>query len=208
MSQAAVTIRVLAVDDHPLLREGIAALIADETDIALVGEAADGCEAVEQFRKLRPDVTLMDLQMPHLNGVEATMAIRAEFPDSRIVVLTTYTGDVQVPLALKAGASGYLLKSGIRTELLSTIRAVHAGRKVLSPEITLALASHAAGQALSPSETRVLVLIADGLSNKEIAARLSVTEEAVKGQVKNILAKLDARDRTHAAVIGLRNGII
>jgi len=208
MSQAAVTIRVLAVDDHPLLREGIAALIADETDIALVGEAADGCEAVEQFRKLRPDVTLMDLQMPHLNGVEATMAIRAEFPDSRIVVLTTYTGDVQVPLALKAGASGYLLKSGIRAELLSTIRAVHAGRKVLSPEITLALASHAVGQALSPSETRVLVLIADGLSNKEIAARLSVTEEAVKGQIKNILAKLDARDRTHAAVIGLRNGII
>ena len=208
MSAETVKIRVLAVDDHPLLREGVAALIADEIDIALVGEAADGREAVEQFRKLRPDVTLMDLQMPHLNGVETTMAIRLEFPDARIVVLTTYTGDVQVPLALKAGASGYLLKNGIRTELLSTIRAVHAGRKVLSPEITLALASHAAGQALSPSETRVLVLIADGLSNKEIAARLSVTEEAVKGQIKNILSKLDARDRTHAAVIGLRNGII
>jgi DNA-binding NarL/FixJ family response regulator len=208
MSQDAVKIRVLAVDDHPLLREGIAALLADETDVVLVGEAADGREAVEHFRKLRPDVTLMDLQMPHLNGVEATMAIRAEFPDARIVVLTTYTGDVQVPLALKAGASGYLLKNGIRTELLSTIRAVHAGRKVLSPEITLALASHAAGQALSPSETRILALIADGLSNKEIAARLSVTEEAVKGQIKNILSKLDARDRTHAAVIGLRNGII
>jgi DNA-binding NarL/FixJ family response regulator len=208
MSQAAVKIRVLAVDDHPLLREGIAALIADEADIALVGEAADGREAVEQFRKLRPDVTLMDLQMPHLNGVEATMTIRAEFPDARIVVLTTYTGDVQVPLALKAGASGYLLKNGIRTELLSTIRAVHAGRKVLSPEITFAVASHAAGEALLPSETRVLRLIADGLSNKEIAARLSITEEAVKGQVKNILSKLDARDRTHAAVIGLRNGII
>jgi DNA-binding NarL/FixJ family response regulator len=208
MSQAAVKIRVLAVDDHPLLREGIAALIADEADIALVGEAADGREAVEQFRKLRPDVTLMDLQMPHLNGVEATITIRAEFPDARIVVLTTYTGDVQVPLALKAGASGYLLKNGIRTELLSTIRAVHAGRKVLSPEITFAVASHAAGEALLPSETRVLRLIADGLSNKEIAARLSITEEAVKGQVKNILSKLDARDRTHAAVIGLRNGII
>jgi DNA-binding NarL/FixJ family response regulator len=208
MSQAAVKIRVLAVDDHPLLREGIAALIADEADIALVGEAADGREAVEQFRRLRPDVTLMDLQMPHLNGVEATMTIRAEFPDARIVVLTTYTGDVQVPLALKAGASGYLLKNGIRTELLSTIRAVHAGRKVLSPEITFAVASHAAGEALLPSETRVLRLIADGLSNKEIAARLSITEEAVKGQVKNILSKLDARDRTHAAVIGLRNGII
>jgi len=208
MSPDSVTIRVLAVDDHPLLREGIAALIADEIDIALVGEAADGREAVEQFRRLLPDVTLMDLQMPNLNGVEATMAIRAEFPDARIVVLTTYTGDVQVPLALKAGASGYLLKNGIRTELLSTIRAVHAGRKVLSPEITFALASHAAGEALLPSETRVLRLIADGLSNKQIAARLSITEEAVKGQVKNILSKLDARDRTHAAVIGLRNGII
>jgi DNA-binding NarL/FixJ family response regulator len=208
MSQAAVKIRVLAVDDHPLLREGIAALLADETDVVLVGEAADGREAVEQFRKLRPDVTLMDLQMPHLNGVEATMTIRAEFPDARIVVLTTYTGDVQVPLALKAGASGYLLKNGIRTELLSTIRAVHAGRKVLSPEITFAVASHAASEALLPSETRVLRLIADGLSNKEIAARLSITEESVKGQVKNILSKLDARDRTHAAVIGLRNGII
>ena len=208
MSPDAVKIRVLAVDDHPLLREGIAALIADEIDMALVGEAADGLEAVEQFRRLRPDVTLMDLQMPNLNGVEATIAIRAEFPDARIVVLTTYTGDVQVPLALKAGASGYLLKNGIRTELLSTIRAVHAGRKVLSPEITFAVASHAAGEALLPSETRVLRLIADGLSNKEIAARLSITEEAVKGQVKNIRSKLDARDRTHAAVIALRNGII
>jgi DNA-binding NarL/FixJ family response regulator len=208
MCPESVRIRVLAVDDHPLLREGIAALIADEIDIALVGEAADGREAVEQFRRLLPDVTLMDLQMPNLNGVEATMAIRAEFPDARIVVLTTYTGDVQVPLALKAGASGYLLKNGIRTELLSTIRAVHAGRKVLSPEITFALASHAAGEALLPSETRVLRLIADGLSNKQIAARLSITEEAVKGQVKNILSKLDARDRTHAAAIGLRNGII
>jgi DNA-binding NarL/FixJ family response regulator len=201
-------IRVLAVDDHPLLREGIAALIADETDITLVGEAADGLEAVEQFRRLRPDVTLMDLQMPNLNGVEATITIRAEFPDARVVVLTTYTGDVQVPLALKAGARGYLLKNGMRTELLPTIRAVHAGRKVLSPEITFAVASHAAGDALAPSEMRVLRLIADGLSNKQIAARLSITEEAVKGQVKSILSKLDARDRTHAAVIGLRNGII
>jgi DNA-binding NarL/FixJ family response regulator len=201
-------IRVLAVDDHPLLREGIAALIADETDITLVGEAADGREAVEQFRRLRPDVTLMDLQMPNMNGVEATITIRAEFPDARVVVLTTYTGDVQVPLALKAGASGYLLKNAMRKELLSTIRAVHAGRKVLSPEITFAVASHAAGEGLTASETRVLRLIADGLSNKEIAGRLSMTEEAIKGHVKNILSKLDARDRTHAAVIGLRNGIV
>jgi DNA-binding NarL/FixJ family response regulator len=208
MSPDTATIRVLAVDDHPMLREGIVALIADETDITLVAEAADGREAIEQFRRHRPDVTLMDLQMPNLNGVEATIAIRAEFPDARIIVLTTYTGDAQVALALKAGARGYLLKNGLRTELLKTIRAVHAGRKVLSPEITFAVASRAAREALSPSETRVLRLIADGLSNKQIAATLSITEEAVKGQVKSILSKLDARDRTHAAVIGVRNGLI
>jgi DNA-binding NarL/FixJ family response regulator len=208
MSPDTATIRVLAVDDHPMLREGIVALIADETDITLVAEAADGREAIEQFRRHRPDVTLMDLQMPNLNGVEATIAIRAEFPDARIIVLTTYTGDAQVALALKAGARGYLLKNGLRTELLNTIRAVHAGRKVLSPEITFAVASHEPGEALSPSETRVLRLIADGLSNKQIGATLSITEEAVKGQVKSILSKLDARDRTHAAVIGVRNGLI
>ena len=201
-------VRVLSVDDHPLLREGIAGLIADESDMTLVAEASNGREAVEQFRLHLPDVTLMDLQMPEMCGVEATTAIRAEFPDARIVVLTTYTGDAQVALALKAGASGYLLKNALRTDLLKTIRAVHAGRKVLSPEITFAIASHAAGEALSPSETRVLRLIADGQSNKQIATALSITEEAVKGQVKNILSKLGARDRTHAAVIGLRNGII
>jgi DNA-binding NarL/FixJ family response regulator len=208
MSHDETKIRVLTVDDHPLLREGIAGLIADETDMTLVAEATNGREAIEQFRLHRPDVTLMDLQMPELNGVDATTAIRAEFPGARVVVLTTYTGDVQVALALKAGASGYLLKNAIRTELLATIRAVHAGRKVLSPEITFAVANRSGADSLSPSETRVLRSIADGLSNKEIAAKLSLSEEAVKGQVKSILSKLDARDRTHAAVIGIRNGII
>jgi len=201
-------IRVLCVDDHRVMLDGLALLIGRQPDMAVIASATSGERAVELFASLLPDVTLMDLQLPTMSGLEAISAIRKSYPNARIVVLTTYTGDVQVPLALKAGASGYLLKNAIRTELLSTIRAVHAGRKVLSSEITFALASHAAGQALSPSETRVLVLIADGLSNKEIAARLSMTEEAVKGQIKNILAKLDARDRTHAAVIGLRNGII
>jgi DNA-binding NarL/FixJ family response regulator len=208
MSPNSARIRVLAVDDHPLLRQGIASLIADEADIALVAEAVDGRDAVEQFRAHRPDVTLMDLQMPDMNGIEATTAIRAEFPDARIVVLTTYTGDIQVALALKAGASGYLLKNALRTELVSTIRAVHAGRKVLSPEITSAVASNAAGEALTPCETRIIRLVADGLSNKQIAVTLSMTEEAVKGQLKNIFSKLGARDRTHAAVIALRNGVI
>jgi len=208
MSHEHTRIRVLAVDDHPLLREGIGGLIADESDMTLVAEAANGREAIEQFRVHRPDVTLMDLMMPEMNGVDATLAIRAEFPDARIIVLTTYPGDVQAARALNAGASGYLLKNSLRTELMATIRAVHAGRKVLSPDITVAVAKHAAHDALSPSEIRVLGLIAGGLSNREIAAKLAVTEEAVKGQVKSILAKLGANDRTHAAVIGLRNGII
>ena len=207
MSHDETKIRVLAVDDHPLLREGVTSLIADEADMTIVAEAANGREAIEQFRAHHPDVTLMDLQMPELNGVEATAAIRAEFPNARVIVLTTYAGDAQVALALKAGASGYLLKNSIRTELLTTIRAVHAGRKVLSPDVTFAMANRTA-DTLSPSETRVLRLIADGLSNKQIAAKLSLTEEAVKGQVKSLLSKLDARDRTHAAVIGVRSGII
>jgi DNA-binding NarL/FixJ family response regulator len=208
MTHEHARIRVLAVDDHALLRDGIAGLIADESDMTLVAEAANGREAIEQFRKHRPDVTLMDLMMPEMNGVEAMTAIRTEFPDARIIVLTTYTGDVQVARALNAGASGYLLKTTLRTELVATIRAVHAGRKALSPDITIHLTKHAAEEALSPSEIRVLRLIAGGLSNKEIAAKLAITEEAVKGQVKNILSKLGANDRTHAAVIGLRNGII
>ena len=208
MSLNPSAIRIVVVDDHPLVRAGIAALIADEPDMVLVGEAANGREAVEQFRAHRPDVTLMDLQMPQMTGLEAMAAIRAEFPEARIIVLTTYTGDVQVVRALQAGASGYLLKSTLRKELLAAIRAVHRGRKALSPELSFELAAHAMQDALSPAEVRVLRLIAQGNSNKEIGEWLSVTEDAIKGQVRSILSKLGAHDRTHAAVIGLKRGII
>ena len=208
MSDDAKKIRILAVDDHPLLRQGIAALIADESDMTLVAEAANGREAIQQFRAHRPDVTLMDLQMPEMNGLDAMIAIRGEFPDARIIMLTTYAGDVQALRALKAGARAYLLKNSLHKELLGTIRAVHAGRKTLSPEVSFELAEHAAEDALSPVEVRVLRLIAEGMTNKEIAAQFSVTEDAVKGQVRNILSKLGANDRTHAAMIGLKRGII
>jgi DNA-binding NarL/FixJ family response regulator len=202
------SIRIVVVDDHPLARAGIAALIADERGMVVVGEAANGREAVEQFRAHRPDVTLMDLQMPQMTGLEAMEAIRGEFPEARIIVLTTYTGDVQVVRALHAGASGYLLKSTPGKELLVAIRAVHRGRRVLSPEVAFDLAEHGMQDVLSPAEVRVLQLIAKGNSNKEIAERLSVTEDAVKGQVRSILAKLGGRDRTHAAMIALKRGII
>ncbi|HEX6650765.1 MAG TPA: response regulator transcription factor [Pyrinomonadaceae bacterium] len=208
MSDDIKQITVLAVDDHPLLRQGIAALIADERDIRLVAEATNGREAVQQFRTHRPDVTLMDLQMPEMNGIDAMLAIRGEFPDARIIVLTTYTGDVQARRALQAGARAYLLKNSLHKELLDTIRAVYAGRKNLSPEVSFELAEHAAEDALSPLEIRVLRLIADGNSNKEIAAVLSVTEDSVKGHVRNILSKLGAGDRTQAAMIGVKRGII
>jgi DNA-binding NarL/FixJ family response regulator len=201
-------IRVLSVDDHPLLREGIAALVASQTDMELVAEAANGREAVDQFRKHRPDVTLMDLQMPEMNGIDAMGAIRAEFPEARIIVLTTYTGDVQVMRALKAGARAYLLKGLLRKELLETIRAVHAGQKRVPPEVAAEIAEHATDDALTSREIDVLRLIAGGNANKEIAAQLSITEETVKGHVKNILAKLSASDRTHAVTIGLKRGII
>jgi len=173
-----------------------------------VGEAANGREAIQQFRTHRPDVTLMDLQMPEMNGLDAMIAIRGEFPEARIIVLTTYTGDVQALRAIKAGARAYLLKNTLRKELLDTIRAVHAGRKSLSPEVSFELAEHAAEESLSPAEVRVLSLIAEGNTNKEIANVLSVTEDAVKGQVKNILSKLGADDRTEAAMIGVKRGII
>ncbi len=201
-------IRVLTVDDHALLRDGIAALIGNQSDMELVGEASNGREAIEAFRKHQPDVTLMDLQMPEMGGIDALSAIRGEFPEARIIVLTTYAGDVQVFRALKAGARGFLLKGLLRKELLDTIRAVHAGQRRLPPEIAAEVAEHATDSALTPREIEVLRLIAGGNANKEIAARLSLTEETVKGHVKNILAKLEANDRTHAVTIGLKRGII
>jgi DNA-binding NarL/FixJ family response regulator len=200
-------IRVLSVDDHALLREGIAALVGNQPDMELVAEAVNGREAVELFRKHQPDVTLMDLQMPEMNGIDALSAIRGEFPQARIIVLTTYTGDVQVFRALKAGARAYLLKGLLRKELIETIRVVHAGQKRLAPEIAAEIAEHAIDGALTPREIDVLRLISEGNANKEIAAQLSLTEETVKGHVKNILAKLGAKDRTHAVTIGLKRGI-
>jgi DNA-binding NarL/FixJ family response regulator len=201
-------IRILAVDDHPLVREGISGLVAGQSDMKLAGEATNGREAIQQFRKHRPDVTLMDMQMPEMNGVDAIIAIRNEFPDARIVVLTTYVGDVQVLRAMKAGACAYLLKNTLHKELLDAIRAVHAGKKTISAEATFQLAEHATDDALTPAEISVLRLIAAGNANKEIADQLSVSEETVKGRVKNILSKLGANDRTHAATIGIKRGII
>jgi DNA-binding NarL/FixJ family response regulator len=201
-------IRVLAVDDHALLREGIAALVNAESDMKLVAEATNGQEGIEKFRVHRPDVTLMDLQMPALNGIEAITRIRSEFPSARIIVLTTYTGDVQVLRALRAGAQGYILKGHVRRELLDTIRAVHAGQKRIPPEVAAELAEHALEDELSSRELDVLRLIATGNANKEIACQLAIAEDTVKSHVTNILAKLGANDRTHAVTIGLKRGII
>src|SRR6202451_279496 len=208
MSTDPSLIRILAVDDHPMLREGIAALVASQSDMKLVGEASNGREALEQLRQHRPDLTLMDLQMPDMDGIEAMVAICSEFPEARIIVLTTYKGDIQVLRALKAGARAYLLKGLLRKELIETIRAVHAGQRRMAPEIAAEVAEHAADSALTAREVDVLRLIAGGNANKEIAALLSITEETVKGYVKNILAKLEANDRTHAVTIGLKRGII
>jgi len=202
------TIRILTVDDHPLFRNGVAALLASQPDMQLVAEGENGREAIRQFRAHRPDVTLMDLQMPEMNGLEATIAIRAEFPDARIIVLTTFSGDVQVLRALQAGARAYLLKTLLDQELLATIRSVHGGKKALSPEASYQLAEHATDESLTPAEVEVLRLIAAGNANKQIADRLTVTEDTIKGRVKNILSKLGANDRTHAAIIGVKRGII
>ena len=201
-------IRILVVDDHSIFRQGVVGLLADQADIQLVAEASNGREAIQQFRAHRPDVTLMDLQMPEMNGLDAAIAIRGEFPEAKIIVLTTYTGDVQVLRALKAGARAYLLKNLLHRELLETIRAVHAGKKALSPEASFALAEHAMDNPLTPIEVAILRLIAAGNANKQIADQLSVTEDTVKGRIKSILSKLKANDRTQAATIGLKRGII
>src|SRR5580698_1613860 len=208
MPTDADVIRILAVDDHALLRRGIAALVNSEPDMELAAEASTGEDAIREFKKHRPDVTLMDLQMPAMNGVECIAAIRSEFPSARIVVLATYAGDVQVFRALKAGARGYLLKARVNRELLDVIRAVHAGHKRIPPEIAAELAEHAGEEALSARELEVLGLVARGNANKTIAARLVITEETVKSHITRILAKLRANDRTHAVTIGLKRGII
>ena len=208
MSSDQAPIRILTVDDHRLIRQGIAGLVAVESDMRVVAEAANGREALQQFRAYRPDITLMDLQMPEMNGLDAISAIRGEYPEARIIVLTTYSGDVQALRALRAGARAYLLKDALDKELLDAIRAVHAGRKAISPEVSFQLAEHATDDALTPGEVRVLRLIAEGRANKEIAASLSTSDATVKGQVQSILSKLGATDRTHAAMIGLKRGII
>jgi DNA-binding NarL/FixJ family response regulator len=208
VSNETTAIRVLAADDHALLRHGIASLVNAQPDMELVAQAATGLEALRQFRQHLPDVTLMDLQMPDMNGIEALIGIRSEFPNARIIILTTYAGDVQVVRALKAGARGYLLKGSVHTDLVETIRAVHAGQKRVPAEIANELAEHTGDDELTAREMDVLRLIAGGNANKEIAAQLSISEETVKSHVTRILDKLGANDRTHAVTIGLQRGII
>jgi DNA-binding NarL/FixJ family response regulator len=208
MNGGSSPIRILVVDDHPIVREGIAGLIGVQADMTLVAQAGNGREAIQQFRTHHPDVTLMDVQMPEMDGLDALIAIRTEFPEARVIMLTTYEGDAHILRALKAGAQGYLLKNTLHSELLRTIRAVHAGKKSLSPEVSFQVAEHMSDDALTPAEVAVLRLIAAGNANKEIADQLGVTEDTVKGRVKSILSKLDANDRAHAAIIGVKRGII
>lgn len=208
MPSNSAPIRILVADDHPLLREGIAALVNGQTDMKLVAEASNGHEALTQYRLHRPDVTLMDLQMPMMSGIETIIAIREESPNARVIVLTTYGGDVQVVRALKAGARGYILKGHVHKALLDTIRAVHAGQKRISEEVAAELAEHAGEEELTAREMGVLRLIALGSTNKEIAIQLGISDETVKSHVTNILEKLSANDRTHAVTIALRRGII
>jgi DNA-binding NarL/FixJ family response regulator len=208
MANDSSLIRILTVDDHPLLRKGIAALVNGEPDMKLVAEAANGREAIAMFRLHRPDVTLMDLQMPDLSGCEAITNIQSEFPNARIIVLTTYTGDVQVLRALEAGARAYVLKGHVHRELLETIRAVHAGQKRIPPDVATELAEHTMDDELTAREIDILRLIASGNANKQIADQLSIGEATVKSHITNILSKLGANDRTHAVTIGLKRGII
>lgn len=208
MRSESAPIRILVMDDHPVLREGIAGLINGQTDMELVAEASNGHEALAQYQLHRPDVTLMDLQMPTISGIETIIAIRDESPNARIIILTTYGGDVQVMRALKAGARGYVLKGHVHKGLLDTIRAVHAGEKRISPEVAAALADHAGEEELTAREIAVLRLIALGNANKEIASQLRISDETVKSHVTNILEKLGVDDRTHAVTTALRRGII
>ncbi|MGG2396848.1 response regulator [Pseudomonas sp. SH1-B] len=205
---SAKRIRVLVIDDHPILREGIAAVIANQADIELVGEAGDGAEALECFRRLRPDVTLMDLQMPRVNGIESIQAIRHEYPDARIAILTTYRGDVRALHAIQAGAQAYLLKSSLRKELVETIRALAAGKRHIPPEIAVELAEHLGQETLTPRELEVLQAAALGYSNRDIAQQLGVGEDTVKGHMRVIMGKLGANNRTHAVAIGVQRGIL
>ncbi|MBD9469612.1 response regulator transcription factor [Pseudoxanthomonas sp. PXM01] len=203
-----VPARVLVVDDHPVLRSGVAALLEDRTDVVLVGEASNGQEAITAFRTLRPDVVLMDLQMPGTNGLDAILAIRAEHPGARIIVLTTYHGDSQAVRALKAGAMGYLLKSGLRTELVDAILNVHRGQRHVHRDVADEIARHIGEETLSEREVAILRLVANGKANKQIGADLDLSEATVKGHLKNIFAKLNVADRTHAVTIAARRGII
>jgi DNA-binding NarL/FixJ family response regulator len=201
-------IRILTVDDHPVLREGIAAILESETDMIIVAEASNGREAIEQFRTHRPDVTLMDLQMPLMNGTDAILAIRKDFPDACIIVLTTYSGDAQIVRAFKAGASGYLLKNMLRKELVETIRSAHGGKKRIPPEVAAEMVEHIKDDALTEREIEVLTHVAAGNSNKIVADHLAISEDTVRSHMKNILSKLGANDRTHAVTIALKRGII
>jgi DNA-binding NarL/FixJ family response regulator len=201
-------IRVLVVDDHPVLRDGVAAALQNQADMEMVGEARNGEEAVERFRALRPDVTLMDLQMPGMNGVDAIIAIRGEHPHARIIVLTTYNGDAQAVRALKAGAAGYLLKGSLRTELIDAIRDVQRGHRHVTRDVADEIATHVVDEALSEREIAILRLVAIGKANKQVASELGLSEETIKGHMKNIFAKLGVADRTHAVTLAARRGII
>lgn len=208
MNASAEQIRVMSVDDHPLLREGLAAVINSQTDMILIAEASSGSESIEQFRSHLPDITLMDLRMPDMSGIDAVISIRSEFPKARIIILTTFEGDVEIGRALAAGAKGYVLKSMVRKELLDVIRLVHAGKTRIPPSVAEQIAEHLGEENLTPRETEVLRFVAHGHRNKQVAYKLGITEETVKVHIKNILSKLEANDRTHAVTIAIQRGII